>query len=62
MKLYLEFDVVAVWTFHGMVYPYFTDPKTESAQLGDIDHGYNSRPLHTILDTINRTLSTELVL
>ena len=29
--------------FHGLVSPYFTDPKTESAQVWVIYHGSNSR-------------------
>ena len=43
MQSYLVFDVVALWPYHGLVSPYFTDPKTESAQVGGIDHGSNSR-------------------
>ena len=43
MQSYLVFDVVALWPSHGLVSPYITDPKTESAQLGGIDHGYNPR-------------------
>ena len=43
MLLYLLFDVVDLWPSHGLVSPYFTDPKTESAQVGVIDHGSNSR-------------------
>ena len=42
MQLYLVFDVVALWPSHGLVSPYFTDPKTESAQVRGIDHGSNS--------------------
>ena len=45
MKFYLVFDVAALWPYHGLVSPYFTDPKTEYAQVVDIDHGYNSRPV-----------------
>ena len=43
MQSYLVFDVVALWPSHGLISPYFTEPKTESAQVGGIDHGYNSR-------------------
>ena len=43
MQSYLVFDVVALWPSHCLVSPYFTDPKTESAQVGGIDHGYNPR-------------------
>ena len=43
MQSYLVFYVVAFWPSHGMVSPYFTDLKTESAQVGVIDHGSNSR-------------------
>ena len=43
MQLYLVFDIVAFCYSHGLVYPYFTDPKTESAQVGGIDHRYNLR-------------------
>ena len=45
MKFYLEFDVVALWPSHGLVSPYFADPKTEYTQEGAIDHGSNSRSL-----------------
>ena len=45
MQSYLVFDVVALWPSHGLVSPYFTDPKTESAQVGGIDHGYNLRSM-----------------
>ena len=43
MQLYLVFDVVALWPSHGLVSPYFTDPKMESAHVGGIYHGNNSR-------------------
>ena len=45
MKYYLVFDVVDLWSFHGLVPPYYTDPKTESAQVGVIDPISNSRSL-----------------
>ena len=45
MQLYLEFDVVALWTSQGLVSPYFADLKTESAHVGGVDHGYNLRSL-----------------
>ena len=43
MQLYLVFYLVALWPSHGLVSTYFTDPKTESAQVGGIYHGSNSR-------------------
>ena len=43
MQSYLVFDVVALWSSYGLVSPYFTDPKTESAQVGGVDHRSNSR-------------------
>ena len=43
MQLYLVFDIVALRPSHSQVSPYFTDPKTESAQVGGIDHGSNLR-------------------
>ena len=43
MQSYLVFDVVDLWPSHGMVSPYFTDPKTESSQVRSIDHGSNLR-------------------
>ena len=43
MKSYLLLDVVALWPYQGLVSPYFTGPKTESAQVGGTDHGSNSR-------------------
>ena len=43
MQYYLVFDVVALRTSHGLVSPHSTDPKTGSAQVGGIDHGYDSR-------------------
>ena len=43
MQSYLVFDVVALWPSHGLVSPYFTDPKMESAQVGGIYHGSNYR-------------------
>ena len=43
MQSYLVFDVVVLWPSHSLVSPYFTDPKTESGQVGGIDHGSNSR-------------------
>ena len=43
MQLYLVLDVLSFWPSHGLVSPYFTDPKTESAQVGGIYHGYNLR-------------------
>ena len=43
MQLHIVFYVVALWTSHGLVSLYFTDPKTESAQVGGIDHVYNLR-------------------
>ena len=41
----MVFDVLTLWTSQGLVSPYFTDPKMESAQAGGIYHGYNSRSL-----------------
>ena len=43
MQSYLVFDVVALWPSQGLVSSYFTDPKTESAQIGGIYHGSNLR-------------------
>ena len=43
MQSYLVFDVLDLWPSQGLVYPYFTEPKTESAQVGSIDHGSYSR-------------------
>ena len=43
MKSYIVFDVVALWPSHGQISSYFTDPKTESAQVGGIDHVSKSR-------------------
>ena len=37
------FDVVDLWPSHGIVSPYFTDPKTEPAQVGGIYHISNLR-------------------
>ena len=45
MQSYLLIDVVALWPSHGLFSPSFTDPKTESAQVGGIDHVYNSGPV-----------------
>ena len=45
MSLYLVFHVVALWPSHGLVYPYFTDPKTEISQVGGIDYSSSSRPV-----------------
>ena len=42
IQLYLVFDPVALWPSRGLVSPFFTDPKMESAQVGGIDHGSNS--------------------
>ena len=43
MRLYLVFDVADLTPSHGLFSPYLTDPKTESAQVGGIDQGYNLR-------------------
>ena len=43
MQLYLVLNIVDLWPSHGLVSPYFIDPKMESSQVGGIDHGYNSR-------------------
>ena len=41
MQSYLVFYVVDFWPSHSLVYPYFTDPKTECAQVGGICPGSN---------------------
>ena len=43
MQLYLVLDLLALWPSNGLVYPYFTDPKTEYDQVEGIDHKSNSR-------------------
>ena len=45
MQSYLVLDVVALWPSNGLVSPYFSDPKTGSAQVGGKNHGCNSRSL-----------------
>ena len=43
MQSYLVFDVVALRPSNSLVSTYFTEPKTEYAQVGGIDLGSNSR-------------------
>ena len=43
MKSYIIFDVAVFLPSHGLVSPYFTYPKVESAQIGGIDHESNLR-------------------